>query len=297
MRRGEGLLPGRAAAREVDHARKPLAGRRILDRRQGEVARHGLVRRGRWSQARTSRPPCRGSNAPAAGGDTSHRVGSSVLFGALTHEDRRTRNRHASAPVCARRLADLHPMTTHSKRPRWPRGAGVLGKPAACCSAGRGTAGSARRAPPFVGPGTPPAVLWLARRLAAHRGRAARAGGAAGSDPRMRAGRRASRQDLADWEGCCMERAVLRARIRALAVDALSDRGLARSAPRLHCIVSATPSNLCAVAANRSTGHSPSAVECAASAASRWCLACAGGQPRRFAVGDAGGAEAARPTG
>ena len=109
-------------------------------------------------------------------------------------------------------VADLHPMTTHSNRPAGheARHPGQAGRLPIC---GPGYPGSARRAPPFVRAWHASRELWLARRLAGIEAELRAL--AARLDVTHGEGRpTASWQDLADWEGCCMERAVLRARIR-----------------------------------------------------------------------------------
>jgi hypothetical protein len=109
-------------------------------------------------------------------------------------------------------LADPQPMTTHSNRPAghearrsWQAGRLPFCRP--------GYGGSARRAPPFVRAWHAAREFWLSRRLASIeaelRALAARLEVTHGEGRPT-----ASWQDLADWEGCCMERAVLRARIR-----------------------------------------------------------------------------------
>jgi hypothetical protein len=148
-----------------------------------------------------------------------------------------------------------------SKAPA-PRNAALL-EAVARVEAGTGGPGSTRRASLLVRVWQAVTVAWLAKRLqsvetelleltACHAGK----------------GRSMiSKQDMTLFESCCMERAILRARIAA-AKSWTGARGQSVS-PSRHSTASKYARKRCALVAKRSTGHSPSDRDRVPSATSR----------------------------
>ena len=209
MRGGERLLPRRSGARELDHAGQPLTGRRVLDRRQGEV-------QGRASSIEDDASGARAGIARprlqrAGGGATYFSSGRFISLPRLSE----SRRRHET--FMERRQNSQSPSPTFdddppSQSPALATSPGALGKPAACIPKPRDAAGPARRARSLARAWHAARGAWLARRLARVEAElqmlTARL-----TDPRIEGDRESSRQALWNWESCCMERAVLRARI------------------------------------------------------------------------------------